>query len=93
MKRIIDQILEYHLKIKYSDIKPEMKLEDTLGCDSLDALEICIDVEDQLAILISDPELEAIKTVQDIYDLVNKKQAEKPVNQMPVSPGEIGPVA
>jgi len=93
MKRIIQQILEFHLNIKYFDINPGMKFADDLDVDSLDCIEICMDIEDQLAIEITDEELEAINTVQDLYDLVYKKQAEKPVNQMPLVLGDIGPVA
>jgi acyl carrier protein len=63
-----------------------MTLED-LCVDSLDCIEICMDVEDKMKIVITDEELDAIKTVQDIYDLVDRKQAEKnapPILEKPI---------
>ena len=80
MSKIVQQVIGYHLGIKVDDVKPEMVLQE-IGCDSLDCVEICMDIEDKFVILIDDQELLPIKTVQDIYDLVNKKQGEKPVNQ------------
>lgn len=76
MSRIVAQILEYHLRIPIANIAGPMTLED-LDLDSLDCLEICMDIEDKFGILILDSELEEVKTVQQLYDLVEKKQDEK----------------
>ena len=82
MSKPILQILAYHLGKKESDIQPEMLLED-LGCDSLDCIEICMDIEDKIGIMITDAELEEVHTVQDLYDLVDRKQAEKQAHLTP----------
>ena len=82
MSRIVQQILEYHLQMPLKDILPEMTV-DELNIDSLDAIEICMDIEDKFAIQITDAELEAVKSVQDLYDLVNRKQDEKQAHLMP----------
>ena len=75
-KLIIDQILEYHTTIPRANVAGPMTMED-LCIDSLDCVEICMDIEDKLKIVITDEELDAIKTVQDIYDIVDRKQASK----------------
>ena len=97
--RIIQQIISYHLGMPIDQIAPECTFED-LGADSLDCVEIVMDIEDKQGIIITNAELEEIKTVQNIYDLVNKKNAEKPVNQPPAlekpkdenSPDDRGPL-
>ena len=86
-KIIIDQVLEYHTSIPRANIAGPMTMED-LQLDSLDCVEICMDLEDKLKIIITDEELDAIKIVQDIYDLIDFKQAEKPVNQPPIPKAE-----
>lgn len=82
MKRMIDQILEYHTRVPMANIAGPMTM-DEMGADSLDCIEICMDIEDKISIQISDLEISSIKTVQDIYDLVDEKQREKPSNQPP----------
>ena len=83
MSRIINQILAFHVgkPLGFDDehIHPDMTLE-SLGADSLDCVEICMDIEEKFSILITDEELDAIVTVKDVYDLVDRKQKEKPSN-------------
>lgn len=53
-------------------VKPETPLLD-LGADSLDAVELIMSIEEEYNVEIADDEAEAIKTVQDVLDLVKKK--------------------
>jgi acyl carrier protein len=53
----------------------ETKMED-IGADSLDAVYICMAVEDEFAIEISDDEESQIKTLGDLVDLVVGKNPE-----------------
>lgn len=48
---------------------------DELGADSLDQVEIAMDIETEFEILIEDSESSAIVTVQDLIDLVTRKLA------------------
>ncbi|MGI6109829.1 MAG: acyl carrier protein [Eubacteriaceae bacterium] len=57
-------------------ITPEASLKEDLGLDSLEALELSMELETEFDITIEDEELEALITVQDIMDLIAKKQAE-----------------
>lgn len=50
----------------------ETKFED-LGFDSLDHVELVMDLEDEFDIQISDEEAEKWKTIKDIVDLLEKQ--------------------
>lgn len=51
---------------------------DDLGLDSLDKIEIVMTCETQWGIEISDEEVEPLKTISDLADLVERKVREKP---------------
>lgn len=73
MKEIINELL---IKIEFideDDIKPESKIIDDLGFDSLDCIEFLMNVENEFGISIPDDEAEKCKTVQDVYDYVKSK--------------------
>lgn len=71
---IVTNILMFQLGCKREQIKPEANLEEDLGSDSLDCLEIVMQIKNDYDLLIEDVEIENIKTVQDVITLVNKKQ-------------------
>lgn len=50
----------------------ESNLRDDLGADSLDEIEICMELEKEFNISIPDSLMEGVKTVQDLYDTVEK---------------------
>lgn len=56
-----------------ADIKPEQKLGDDLGLDSLDILTIGSELEKHYGFVIPDAEIENVQTVNDIIQLVVKK--------------------
>ena len=55
-------------------IKPEAKLIDDLGADSLTAVEIVMELEKELGVDIDDSEVEKIVTVQDVINIVESKK-------------------
>ena len=60
------------------DVTPEQcKLEasfiDDLGADSLDLVELIMEMEGAFGVEIADEELEKIRTVQDVVDFLRKK--------------------
>lgn len=69
MEQIIALIANY-LDVPIEDIKSDTNVRDLAG-DSLDLLEIMIDIEDHYQIDIPDEEFDRLITVQDIYDYVN----------------------
>lgn len=59
-------------KFNYKKVDESDNME-TLGADSLDYVEIVMDIEEYFAIDIADDEFENIKTVKEFVDLVEKK--------------------
>ena len=53
-----------------SKVLEDSNLKDDLGADSLDAVEIIMDIEDEFNIQIDDSEAENIKTVGDIVKYI-----------------------
>lgn len=72
MEEKIIEIFRYHTGNNYNEIITSATFED-LGLDSLDCVEICMDIEDQFAILIDDSELNSLKTLLDVFNLVRAK--------------------
>ena len=60
------------------DVAPEKcKLEasfvDDLGADSLDLVELIMEMEEAFGVEIADEELEKIRTIKDVIDFLQKK--------------------
>lgn len=62
------------LNIDGEQIKEESLLNEDLGIDSLDAVELSLDLETEFDVEISDEELASLKTVKDIVTLIEAKQ-------------------
>jgi len=72
-KQRISFILEDKLCCSQEDsMNLESNLRNDLGADSLDEIEICMEVEKEFNISIPDSLMEQVKTVQDLYDTVEK---------------------
>lgn len=57
------------------DVKPEAKLADDFGADSLDAIDVTMEIEHQFDISISDYQMHQMTdgaTVQDVYAMVEE---------------------
>ena len=70
MSEIVYKIIKDILTDDVEKIKPESKLIDDLGADSLTAVEIVMELEKELGVDIDDSEVEKIVTVQDIINIV-----------------------
>lgn len=71
-ERVIGVVAE-QLGIEVSDVKLESNIIDDLGADSLDHIEIAMAIEDVFSVEISDEEIEKIKTVSELADIVTQK--------------------
>lgn len=58
------------LSIDINSISDELNLKDDLKVDSLDLVEIVMDIEDEYGISISNDQAVNIKTVGDLFDIV-----------------------
>jgi len=62
------------LNIDADEIKLEANLKDDLGIDSLDAVELIMELEDELDVTIEDSEAQSFVTVGDIVALIESKK-------------------
>jgi len=56
-------------------LKPDSNLIQHLKVDSVDLVEIVLDIEEQFGIRIEDHRIKTLQTPQDIVDLIKSKQA------------------
>ena len=68
LKQIINDLLDYEIPA----ITGETHLQNDLGMDSLDVVELIIDVEKLYNIHIPDDEVEKVKTFNDVFNLLCK---------------------
>lgn len=69
----IDAILREQLFLDEGEIKPFSSLVDDFEADSIDLVEILMELEGEFDIEIPDEALERIKTVQNLYDYVEER--------------------
>lgn len=72
----VKAILVENLGCRETEIVDEASLIDDLGADSLDSVEIVMEIENQFDIEIPDEEAEKMTTVGAIVDAVVEKLAE-----------------
>lgn len=68
----IINLLSTHLRIPEKEINIDSHLVDDLEADSLDSVSIVIEIEKLFDIEISDEDIDEIKTVKDIANLVQE---------------------
>jgi len=66
----LQDILIEQLGVKREQLTPEARIQEDLGADSLESVEIAMAAEETFSILIPDNETEQIKTVQDLYEAI-----------------------
>ena len=70
----VKTILKEQLRLGDIEIKPESKITEDLGADSLDILQLLMTIEEEHGIVIPDEELATFETVQDIVDYLEKNK-------------------
>jgi acyl carrier protein len=70
--KIIDIIVE-QLEVTREECVPEAAFIDDLGADSLDLVELIMEMEEKFGIQIADDELEKIRTIQNVIDFLHSK--------------------
>ena len=68
------KMLGEQLGIDAGSIRPEQEVVKDLGADSLDVVELMMSLEDEHGITLPENEIENIKTVQDIVNMMEKLQ-------------------
>jgi acyl carrier protein len=70
---IVSEILIDKLGVDESEIKEEADLQNDLGMDSLDAIELIMEFEKEFLIGIPDDDVSEVKTVKGIIDYLMEK--------------------
>ena len=72
LKKVIEIVADKN-DMKVENVLPESRLREDLGVDSLDQVEMVMEIEDAFSVKFEDAEMEKIVTVQDAVELVEKK--------------------
>jgi acyl carrier protein len=70
----IREVLAERLSVEESDITEEANFQDDLGADSLDLVEMIMELEDQFGIKIPDEDAQQIQTVGQAVEYVTSHQ-------------------
>lgn len=69
----IRQMLVEELAVKPEMVKPEAKIREDLGADSIDAQQLVIELEEHFEIEIGEDEAQKVISVSDVVELVDRK--------------------
>ncbi len=70
----IREVLTERLSVEEGDINEEANFQEDLGADSLDLVEMIMELEDQFGIKIPDEDAQQIQTVGQAVDYVTSHQ-------------------
>lgn len=70
----VKEIIVKELKIDPDKVTMDSSLQEDLGADSLDAVEIVMDIEDEFSISIDDEAADSIKTVRSLVDFIERSK-------------------
>ena len=73
----LQEIISEQLGIEKSEISLNSNIIDDIGADSLDMVEMLMNVEKEWDIVIDDSEISDIETMQDVVDFVEAKIKQK----------------
>lgn len=70
----VKALIAEQLDVKEDDITEASNIQDDLGADSLDVVDLVMALEDEFEIEIPEDQVENIKTVGDIVKFIEDKQ-------------------
>ncbi len=75
-EKVIEIIME-QLDVAREQCLPEASFTDDLGADSLDLVELIMEMEENFGVPISDAELQNIRTIKDVITFLKAKSTQK----------------
>jgi acyl carrier protein len=69
--KVID-ILVQRLSVQPTQVRPESRLIEDLGADSLDVVEIVMQLEETFGIEITDEQAESVRTVSELLEQLKR---------------------
>ncbi|MFB4162629.1 acyl carrier protein [Alteribacillus sp. JSM 102045] len=70
----VKKIVADRLGVEEAEVTKEATFKDDLGADSLDVVELVMELEDEFDLEISDEEAEKISTVADVVNYIEAQQ-------------------
>ena len=70
----VKELISEQLDVKADDITEASNIQDDLGADSLDVVDLVMALEDEFDVEIPEDQVENIKTVGDIVKFIEDKQ-------------------
>lgn len=70
----LKEILAEQFSVEQDTINTDTTLQDDLGADSLDVVDLLMSIEDEFSVEVPDEEVENIKTVGDLVAFIEAKQ-------------------
>ena len=70
----VQKIVAERLEVEEEKVKPEASFKDDLEADSLDVVELVMELEDEFDMEIADEDAEKIATVGDAVNYINSNQ-------------------
>jgi len=71
----VKKIIAGRLSVSEDKIQPASAFIGDLGADSLDLVELVMDLEEEFGVSIPDEDNDKLRTVQDAIDYINKAKA------------------
>ncbi|NBO93529.1 MAG: acyl carrier protein [Planctomycetia bacterium] len=75
-ERVIDIVCE-NLGVNKEQVERKTSFVEDMGADSLDVVELVMELEEEFEIQIPDDQAEKIKTVGEAIDYIEREQAKK----------------
>lgn len=75
-ERVIDIVCE-NLGVNKEQVTRQTSFQEDVGADSLDIVELVMELEEEFEITIPDEQAEKIKTVGEAIDYIEREQAKK----------------
>ena len=68
----VRDILAKQMRMDPQNVKPESRIKEDLGADSLDVLQLLMAIEDEYGIEVPDEKLATFSTVQDVVNFLDE---------------------
>lgn len=69
----VKHVLAQQLNLGLDDLLPAAAIVRDLGADSLDVMEIVLNLEEEFAISVPDEDIQSLVTVQDVVDYIHRR--------------------
>lgn len=79
IKSVISDIISNHFSINTDMVTVDSNITNDFGADSLDAVEILMEIEDKTGVAIPDSDVLELKTIGDIVNYISRQFDESDV--------------